>query len=307
MCGDEITEVTYKAINIYADEERYIYFFADAPHLMKTVRNCLHNSGGPRATRYMWKDGLFILMRHVSSMYYENVEYDLQLFPKLTNDHFCLTSYSVMNVRLAVQILSASVANVLQEYGPPEAAETAKFCRLMDDFFDCLNVRNTTEHKTKIKPNLKPYSDPDDERFNWLRNEFMAYFESWKESIENRPGNFTTHAKSNMFLAWQTHEGLITTVNSFIEATRYLLMHGEVSYVLSEKFCQDSLENYFGKQRAVRGRHDNPTVRDAGYNDNLIKSQFSIRPIVGSNVRAGDSKWNEISDVPLKKRKSETG
>ena len=41
-------------------------------------------------------------------------------------------------------------------------------------------------------------------------------------------------------------------------------------------------------QRAIGHRRDNPTLRDNdndGYNDNTIKSQFSIRPIAG-NVRA---------------------
>lgn len=74
--------------------------------------------------------------------------------------------------------------------------------------------------------------------------------------------------------------------------------------MLSEKFCQDDLENYFGRQRSIGRRRDNPTLRDVGYNDNLIKSQFSVRPISG-NVRPGESKWNDIDEEPLKKRKKQ--
>ena len=65
---------------------------------------------------------------------------------------------------------------------------------MMDKFFDCLNVRNTTECTTKRKPDLKPYFDVDDERFSWL-DEFLDYFALWKESIEERPGNHTRNAK----------------------------------------------------------------------------------------------------------------
>ena len=79
----------------------------------------------------------------------------LKYLPKLTNEPFQLKSYSVMNVRLAVQVLSFSVGKVLQEFGPQDAAGTAKVCMLMDSFFDCLNVRNTEEFKTKRKPNLR--------------------------------------------------------------------------------------------------------------------------------------------------------
>ena len=69
-----------------------------------------------------------------------------------------------------------------------------------------------------------------------MKKDFTEYFESWKASIDNRPGNFTKQARSNMFLAWQTYEGLLITVNSFVEATRYLLTEGGVSYVLSETY-----------------------------------------------------------------------
>ena len=55
-----------------------------------------------------------------------------------------------------------------------------------------------------------------------------------------------------------------------------------MSYVLSERFCQDYLENYFGRQRAIGRRHDNPKVRDVEYNDNTLKSQQSVRAIAGN-------------------------
>ena len=105
-----------------------------------------------------------------------------------------------MNVRPAVQILSSSVGNIFKEFGPSEASETEKFCILIDTFFDCLNVRNKELYKIKKKPNLKPYSHVNDERFSWLKNEFLRYFQEWKNSVENRPVDFTKNAKKNMFL-----------------------------------------------------------------------------------------------------------
>ena len=38
------TDLTYKAQNPFC-EERFVFFFADAPHLLKTLRNCMHHSG----------------------------------------------------------------------------------------------------------------------------------------------------------------------------------------------------------------------------------------------------------------------
>ena len=51
-----------------------------------------------------------------------------------------------MRVNLAAQVLSETVGNVLNNFGPEEAEGTGQFCIMMDKFFDCLNVRNTKGH-----------------------------------------------------------------------------------------------------------------------------------------------------------------
>ena len=57
------------------------------------------------------------------------------------NEHIKLTPYSIMNVKLAAQVLSSAVSKTLTSYEPPEAAGTAKFCLLMDNLFDIMNIR----------------------------------------------------------------------------------------------------------------------------------------------------------------------
>ena len=64
-----------------------------------------------------------------------------------------------------------------------------------------------------------------------------------------------------MFLSCQTYEGLKTTVNSVAELVQFLLDH-DVRYVLTERFCQDPLEKYFGRQRSMGARKDNPSLPD---------------------------------------------
>ena len=54
-----------------------------------------------------------------------------------------------MNVRIAAQVLGETVANILLTTGPADTNAIAKLCLMMDRFFDCLNVRNTEEHKVK--------------------------------------------------------------------------------------------------------------------------------------------------------------
>ena len=131
---------------------------------------------------------------------------------------------------------------------------------------------------------------------------FLKYFHDWQASIEARPGNFTKNAKSNMFISWQTFEGIKITVHSAIDLIKFLLNNG-VQYVLTERFCQDALENYFGRQRAIGHRKDNPTLRDFGYNDNTIRNRQMVRPNMGNCAGGNSDPPDEIDSDYLPSRK----
>ena len=78
----------------------------------------------------------------------------MNLLPKITYDHIKLISYSIMNVKLAAQVLSSTVSNVLSNYTPPDAAKYTKFCLLMVVLFDAVNIRDVTSHKFNLKCSL---------------------------------------------------------------------------------------------------------------------------------------------------------
>ena len=153
---------------------------------------------------------------------------------------------------------------------------------------------------TKRKAFLKPYESVDDSRFAWLDN-FLLNFKLWKESIDQREGSFDESSKSKMFISSQTYEGFQVTVHSFEEVVKFLLENG-VRFVFSEGFCQDDLENNFGRQRAIGRRKDNPSINDFGYNDNTIKSQFSVRRITGT-IQSTTNNIMDIENKPLPKKK----
>lgn len=112
-------------------------------------------------------------------------------------------------------------------------------------------------------------------RFQWLAG-FLEYLRKRKDSTEQRPGNFTQNARSKMFISWQTYEGFQITVNAVIDICKFLLQEG-IEYVLTEPFCQDPAEEYFGSQRKLGRRNDNPAdIRTFGYNDNTIHVQRTI-------------------------------
>ena len=101
------------------------------------------------------------------------------------------------------------------------------------------------------------------------------------------------------------------TVNSFVEMVRYLLSHpnAEGRYILSERFSQDPLENYFGKQRTKGGRNDNPTAKQCLDNVSSLRLQGSVAldPVRGNcrQKRRLFPTEPEIDNTPLPKRKKQ--
>ena len=140
-------------------------------------------------------------------------------------------------------------------------------------------------------------------RFEFLMK-FLEYLKSWKTSIQNRPGNYTQNDRARMFLSWQTHEGFEITVHSTIECTKFLLQEG-MEFVLTERFCQDPMEEYFGNQRKLGRRSDNPDIHQFGYNANTIRIQRSVSFQSGNTRGRKDKRrqWEQLTDAKLPCRK----
>jgi len=198
-----------------------------------------------------------------------------------------------MNVRLAVQVLSESVSKILTEYYPAGTYATANLCHYMNRFFDCLNVQSDKECIKDRNEFCAPYTDVNDHRFMWLKNDLLQFLKSWKMSTMSRPGDFTQSERDKMFLSHQTYTGIVISVNSIIEATQFLINSGML-YILTERFNQDFLEEYFRRHRGLGRRNDNPTLQQFGYQANTIRMQRSVHVATG-NTSGRHAKNNKRS------------
>ena len=134
------SDIVYRKVNLFAPV-RFICFFSDAPHLLKTARKCLFNSGTRKHGRLMW-NGLDMVWDHIAVMYHADLDQDLHQLPKLTVEHIHLTSFSKMKVRLAAQVLSNTVGTALRRHYPNgEGDETAKFCERVNKSQYPINYR----------------------------------------------------------------------------------------------------------------------------------------------------------------------
>ena len=209
-----------------------------------------------------------------------------------------------MTVSYATQILSETMSNLILQYYP-EFEATGILCKYMDSFFDCANVRSLFEGKMKRKPFLEPYRSVDDKRFKWLKEDFLSYFTTWRKNIaENKP-QLTEKEKDKLFIPASTYIGIYISVHSLIEATQYLLRNG-AEFVLTERFNQDVVEEYFGRERGCGRFNDAPNVYQFGYNDNTIRIQRYVVPVKGNtrgaHVQKRKPSWEIVDNKPLAKR-----
>ena len=94
------------------------------------------------------------------------------------------------------------------------------------------------------------------------------------------------------------YRGQRITVNSIVQVVQFSLAEG-MKYVLSERFCQDLPEEYFGRQRE-RGRlNGNPTLQAFGY----YNLTLAVKGNEAGRHKAQCSKWYVVSEEPLPKRK----
>ena len=85
---------------------------------------------------------------------------------------------------------------------------------------------------------------------------------------------------------------------------QFLLSHEKVKFVLTERFNQDPLKNFFGQQRARGQRNDNPSVSQFLENTQALMVQKSLAVGGSSSIRKRKEMHDLIPSLsqPLPKR-----
>ena len=117
--------VVFDTIN-KASRGRILYFMSDVPHLLKTIRNCFFNSRivKKKGTRLMTRNGKNIVWDFIIKLFQEKKGKTLRKSFKLIAQNVFPDSYASLKVKYAVQILSATVAQDLEDQGWDEASGT---------------------------------------------------------------------------------------------------------------------------------------------------------------------------------------
>lgn len=304
---DRSSSYCYVTKNIAAGDSRPLFFILDPPHLLKTLRNALANSFSHRKSRKLWKNGQFLSWKVIEALF-ENTKNSKFRGHKLTKAHVKLSSFSCMTVLYATQTLSNSVALTIEELANQgimssfDTSELIIFLKLTNRFFDCVNGKD--DGTEKKNPDKAPFTDPNDERLLFLENEFLQYFEDWKQDVVTRPGDFSASERNSMIVSHQALGALQITVKSIVGAIRFMLNEAKAPSVGARVFNQDPLEQYFSIVRRKQGDNRNPTLK--GFFDTSLTQFVSgsmSNPSQKGNTEVSKRKEIEVDPTPLPSRK----
>jgi hypothetical protein len=228
----------------FVHNEKKIFATPDPPHLLKSVRNTLmghdiETSDG----RASWK--------HLFSFYEIDKTQCIRVAPKLKNEHLEPPAiYGKMNVRLAAQVFSHSVSSGMQSHVSAgslstETLPTAKFCSNMNHVFDILN----TSQKRAILPFQSGLTTESTETLDFIDTAIL-WFHSFK--IFDKYGKVVNSK-------FRCIDGIILALTSVKHLMFFLHKTHNLSYLLTRRLCQDSLENYFSIIRQKNGFNSNPS------------------------------------------------
>lgn len=235
-----------------------------------------------------------------------------------------------MKVKYAAQVLSLTVAQLLENLNWENTSETVEFIRRVNNFFDMLNGAHSQQGKRTRNKNLDPYCSADDPRFQEL-DDFLNYLNEWKEEAElstNQTIDPTLNASmahnpdeledilqdeeedpdewkdpaSIRQLSKQTLEGIEITVGGFKAAVKFLLSEG-TKFVNARCFCQDPLEQFFSKLRSRGGGSNNPNFSQTLHSQRSIHLQGQVgkkRNFSGNTEE--EAQAMQISDAPLPRK-----
>jgi hypothetical protein len=133
--------------------EQDLYFFADIPHLLKNIRNCLlvNDILLPNETVKEFElRSKTVSISHIRKLIEIQEKSNFKLAPSLSRKHVEPKQYEKMKVNIAAQLLSHSTASALRyavhdKLLPAEALTTAWFIELVNSWFDAANARRRCE------------------------------------------------------------------------------------------------------------------------------------------------------------------
>jgi len=260
IATEEQYKITSSVSNPVSGES--IWFFADAPHLIKLLRNNLLTHGLTIKGGFQLKKSDFDHMLTVDKS-------ELKMNFKLTRKHLNVDGKEKQRVYLAVQLFSTTTAAVWKTIYPNKTAQ-GNFIQLVNDYFDLMNSRNPQETLFTKQP---------------FGTDFLA-----QNAILNRMEEAMTNMRvgsSNTLYPFQ--RGFLYSIHSMRGLFHDLSGHSmRINFILTHRLNQDLAENAFSVIRKTGAYNDSPSPVDAKRRLKLMMLSWSGQNLKNCPVQAED-------------------
>lgn len=239
-----------------------IYFFYDAPHLLKCTRNNFKKYDFQHDDKiYSWS--------HVVKFYSLDSEQIPRMAPKLTKKSIDLPPFSPMRVSLAAHVFSHSVSsgilcNVTLNNISANAVHTADFIDKIDCLFDIFNSA-----KYKDKQYRRPLSVKSN--CHIVRLEVLKQYLSEIKVLNKRLLNPTCI------------KGWISNINALKFLWEDLKDNHNFQFLFTRRLSQDCIENLFSIIRAKGGNNVTPDSVKFRCNLRAVMTNQLLQPSADSN------------------------
>ncbi|KAH9384431.1 hypothetical protein HPB48_026438 [Haemaphysalis longicornis] len=212
-----------------ADATKTIFLAFDQSHIIKNVRSqfLAKDIGGE-------KEISSVYLKKIYKMQKNSIVKPIRF---LTRKHLYPSNIEKMSVKLAVQLLSAAVVGALKYFQEQaghttdvefaSAGPTIHFLEVMQKWFTLMDVSNCQQYVHCNNIDCRPFTAVDDERLDWLENDFIDYVEDLREASE-----------AENFFSKETCHALLFTTQSNVACIRLLLTEKKFKFVLTRKDVQ---------------------------------------------------------------------
>lgn len=219
----------------HPNTDQHVYMFADAPHLLKLLRNWLLDTGFDLGDTVINKKPLENLIRLTDN--------EVNVCYKISEKHINCEKSQRQNVRLAAQLLSNTVGQALMRYKPGEnkklAEDVGAFICNVDKWFD---IFNSYTKRGKV-PNKSAYGTHLEMQERHL-NKMIEIVSSMR-----------AHGKNALQIF---QKGMIMSIKSLKSLFEDMKSKFNAQYICTHKLNQDCLENFFFQLRS-RGPNEHPS------------------------------------------------
>jgi hypothetical protein len=235
------------------DEAMKLYFMADVPHLLKSLRNCLEKQTillpDDIAVKYDLATNA-VSMEHVLCVVSIQEFFELKLVPGLSRSNVYPGQYTKMKVSNSTKIFSHTMASVLQDLiqsgiMPAEAEAMAWFCDELNTWFDIMSNRKYSW--ALFDCSQSNIESPSLSHRNIMKLQEVVQLMS-QLNVVSPQGRTATAWKP-----WQ--KGFILSTRVVLSLYDDLVSSGRYSFLVTARMTQDALENLFSQIRGCGDDH----------------------------------------------------